>query len=116
MLVVQSCLTPCDPMGCANQTPPPMGFFRQEYWSGLPCPPPGDLSNPGIEPRSPTFQADSLPSEPPGKPRNTEMGSLSSSGYFSISGITLGFPALQVGSLQAELLEKLLPGYRLKLG
>ena len=41
----------------------------QEYWSGLPCPPLGGLSNPGIEPRSPTLQVDSLPSEPPGKPK-----------------------------------------------
>ena len=41
----------------------PWGFSRQEYWSGLPCPPPGDLPNPGIEPRSPTLQADSLPAE-----------------------------------------------------
>ena len=55
----------------------PWEFSRQEYWSGLPCPPPGDLSNPGIEPPSPTLQADSLPSEPPGKPRNTGVGSLS---------------------------------------
>ena len=45
-----------------------MGFFRQEYWSGLPCPPPGDLPDPGIEPRSPTRQADSLPFKPPGEP------------------------------------------------
>ena len=44
------------------------GFFKQEYWSGLPCPPPGGLPNPGIVPRSPSLQADSLPSEPPGKP------------------------------------------------
>jgi len=44
-----------------------MGFSRQEYWSGLPCPPPGDLPNPGIEPRSPALQVDSLQSEPPGK-------------------------------------------------
>ena len=44
----------------------PWAFSRQEYWSGLPCPP-GDLSNPGIEHRSPTLQVDSLPSEPPGK-------------------------------------------------
>ena len=52
-------------------------FSRQEYWSGLPCPPPGDLPNPGIEPRSPALQADSfLPSEPPGKPKNNEMGTL----------------------------------------
>ena len=46
----------------------PWEFSRQECWSGLPCPPPGDLCNPGIEPRSPTLQADSSPSEPPGKP------------------------------------------------
>ena len=44
-----------------------MEFSRQEYWSGLPFPSPGDLPNPGIEPRSPTLQADSLSSEPPGK-------------------------------------------------
>ena len=45
-----------------------MGFFRQEYQSGLPCPSPGELPNPGTKARSPTLQADSLPSEPPGKP------------------------------------------------
>ena len=45
-----------------------MGFSRQEYWSGLPCPPPGDLPNPRVKPRSPALQADSLPDEPPGKP------------------------------------------------
>jgi len=45
-----------------------MGFSRQEHWSGLLCPSPKDLPNPGIEPKSPTLQADSLPSEPPGKP------------------------------------------------
>ena len=52
----------------AHQAPLSTGFFRQEYWSGLPCPPPGDLPDPGIEPSSPTLQEDSLPSEPPGKP------------------------------------------------
>ena len=45
-----------------------MGFSRQEYWSGLPFPSPGDLPDPGIKPRSPALQADSLQSEPPGKP------------------------------------------------
>ena len=54
----------------------PRGFSRQEYWSVLPCPPPGDLPNPGIEPRSPALQADSLPSESPRKPKNTGVGSL----------------------------------------
>ena len=47
----------------------PWGFSRQEYWSGLPCPPPGDLPNSGIEPRSPALQVDSLPFAPPGKPK-----------------------------------------------
>ena len=47
-----------------------MGFFREEYWTGLPFPPPGDLPDLGIEPRSLALQVDSLPSEPPGK-RNT---------------------------------------------
>ena len=45
-----------------------MGFSRQEYWSGLPFPSPGDLPDPGIEPGSPALQADVLPSKPPGKP------------------------------------------------
>ena len=54
----------------AYQTPLSMGFSRQEYWSGLPFPSPGDLPDPGIEPRSPTLQADTLTSEPPGKPLN----------------------------------------------
>ena len=45
-----------------------MGFSRQEYWSGLPFASPGDIPNPGIEPRSPALQADALSSEPPGKP------------------------------------------------
>ena len=55
----------------------PWGFSRQEYWSGLSCPPPGELPNPGIELRSPALQVDSLLSESPGKPKNTGMGSLS---------------------------------------
>ena len=56
----------------AYQAPLSMGFFRQEYWSWLPCPPPWDLPDPGIEPSSPAFPAlyvDSLPIEPPGKPK-----------------------------------------------
>ena len=52
----------------AYQAPQPMEFSRQEYWSGLPFPSPGDLPNPGIKPRSPALQADALLSEPPGKP------------------------------------------------
>ena len=52
------------PWTVAHQAPPSMGFSRQEYWSGLPFPSPGDLPDPGIEPRSPTSQADALTSEP----------------------------------------------------
>ena len=52
----------------AYQAPPSMEFSRQEYWKGLPFPSSGDLPDPGGEPRSPSLQADALPSEPPGKP------------------------------------------------
>ena len=51
----------------AYQAPQSMGFSRQEYWRGLPFPSPGDLPDPEIKPRSPTLQADTLTSEPPGK-------------------------------------------------
>ena len=63
-LVAKSCLTLVTPWTVAHQAPLPMGFSRQEYWSGLPFPSPGDLPDPGIEPRSPALQADSLPTEP----------------------------------------------------
>ena len=53
------------PWTVAHQAPPYMEFSRQEYWSGLPFPSPGDLPNPGIETRSPALQADTLSSEPP---------------------------------------------------
>ena len=66
VLVAQLCLTLCDPMDCS---PPGFSveFSRQEYWSGLPFPSPGNLPDPGIKPRPPTLQADSLLSEPPEK-------------------------------------------------
>ena len=51
----------------AHQAPPSTGRSRQEYWSGLLFPSPGDLPDPGIEPRSPALRADALPSEPPGE-------------------------------------------------
>ena len=51
----------------AYQAPLTMGFSRQKYWNGLPFPSPGDLPDPGIKPQSPALQADTLPSEPPGK-------------------------------------------------
>ena len=73
-LVTQSGLTLWDPMDCSPLAPLSTGFSRQEYWSGLPCPPPGDLPDSGIKPRSPSSQADSLPSETPGKTKNTGVG------------------------------------------
>ena len=54
------------PWTIAHQAPPSMGFSRQEYWSELPVPSPGDLSDPGIEPRSLALRAEVLTSEPPG--------------------------------------------------
>ena len=60
VLVTQSCLTLYDPMDCSNQASLSMEFSRQEYWSGLPFPSPGDLPDPGIEPRSPTLWERSL--------------------------------------------------------
>ena len=66
------------PWTVACQTPLSVGFSRQEYWSGWPCPPRGDLPNPGIEltsPVSPALQVDSLPAEPLGKPLYLPSGS-----------------------------------------
>ena len=63
----------------ARQDPLSIGFSRQEYWSGLPCPPPGDLPNSGIEPPSlvsPALQ-ESLPAEPLGKPHGVQLGTIS---------------------------------------
>ena len=63
--LLQSCLTFCDPLDC--QASLSIGFSKQEYWSGLPCPPPGDLPGPGIEPTSPATPAFTI--EPLGKPK-----------------------------------------------
>ena len=67
-LVAQSRLTFVTLWTIVHQALLPMGFSRQEHYSGLPCLPPGDLPDSGIKPRSPALQADSLPSELPGKP------------------------------------------------
>jgi len=64
------------PWTITYQAPLTMGFSRQECWSGLPFPSPGDLLNAGIELRSPALQADALPSEPPGKPKETKLNVL----------------------------------------
>ena len=66
-------------------------FSRTEYWSGSPFPSPGDLPNPGIEPRYPALQVDSLPVEPQGKPKNTGVHSLSLlQGIFPTQGLNRG--------------------------
>ena len=105
-----------------------MEFSRPEYWSGQPFPSPRDLPKPGIEPRFPALQVDSLSAEPPGKPKNTGVGSLSLlhgiflaqesnwgllycrqilyqlsyQGRLPNPGIEPRFPALQVDSLLSE--------------
>ena len=75
-----------------------MGFSRQEYWSGLPFPSPGDLPDPGIEPRSPALQADALISEPPGKPMINLESVLKSSDITLLTNVYLvkamGFPVV----------------------
>ena len=72
-LFAQSYLTLCNPMDYSPPGSSVPGILQQEYWSGLPCPPPVDLPNPAIEPCRRIF----LPSEPPEKPKNTGVGSLS---------------------------------------
>ena len=67
-LVVKSCPTLATPWTVAHQAPLSMGFPRQEYWSGLPCPSPGDLSKSGVEPVSPALAGGFFTSEPPGRP------------------------------------------------
>ena len=88
------------------QAPLSMGSFQARILKWVAIPSPGDLPNPEIEPRSPKLQTDSLPSEPPGQPLNTGMGSLSLlQGIF----LTQGSPALQVYSLPVELSGKTPP-------
>ena len=84
--VTQSCPMLCDPMEYTVH-----GILQARILEWVPFPSPGDLPNPGIEPRSPTLQADSLPAEPQGKPKNTGVGSLSFlQGIFPIQGPNRG--------------------------
>ena len=73
------------PWTVAYQVLPSMGFPRQECWSGLPFPSPGDLPDPGIESGSPALQADALPSEPPGKPIPKKGNAKERSNYCTIA-------------------------------
>ena len=76
-LIAQLCLTLCDPVDCSLLGSSVHGILQTGILEWVSMPSPGDLPNPGIKPRSPALQADSLSSEPPGKPTNTGMGSLS---------------------------------------
>ena len=78
------------PWTVAHQAPLSMGFSRQEYWSGLPFPSPGDLPDPGIKPRSPALQADALTSETPGKPKEDILVNVNNVPYSSVLCIPQG--------------------------
>ena len=81
-----------------------MEFSRPEYWSGQAFPSPGDLPNPGIKPRSPALQVNSLPADPQGKPKNTGVGSLSLlQQIFLTQESNLESPALQADYVPTEL-------------
>ena len=83
-LVTSVLPTVWDPVDCSPQAPLSMGFSRQEHWSGLPCPPPGDLPHPGIEPRSPSLQAGSLPMSHQGSPQKYTIYHLLNSEFVQI--------------------------------
>ena len=100
--VAQLCLTLCDRMNCR-----PWNSSGQNTGVGSLFPSPRDLPNPGIKPRSPALQVDSLPAEPPGKPKNTGVGKpIPSPVDLPDPGIEAGSPALQADSLPTELLGK----------
>ena len=95
------------PWTAAHRAPQSMGFSRQESWSGLLFPSPGDLPDPGIEPGSPALEADALTTEPPGKPWYGEIGadkrsSLSGTGAMQqqqgcpVAGLQRGSPFLHL--------------------
>ena len=87
-----SCVQLCNPMRVACQAPLSMGILQARVQEWVAMPSSGDLTNPGIKPRSPTLQADSLPAEPPGKPMNTGVGSLSLlQGIFLTQELNRGF-------------------------
>ena len=77
VLVTQLCPTLWDPMDCSPPGSSVHGILQARILGWVPCPPPGDLHNPGINPKAPTLQVESFLSEPPGKPKNTGVGSLS---------------------------------------
>ena len=83
--LLQLCLTLCDPMDCSPPGSSIHGFSRQESWSKLPLPSPGDLPNLAIKPRSPALQANSLPTEPLGKPLVLQTSVIDNSKNFEVN-------------------------------
>ena len=102
-VVAKSCQTLVTPWTVACQAPLSMGLSRQEYWSGLPFPSPGDLPNPVIEPRSPTLQADALTSAPPESEIKSEVAQSCLTLCDPVDRNLLGFSVH--GILQARVLE-----------
>ena len=98
MKVAQSCPVLCDPTDYTVH-----GIHQARILAWVAFPSPGGLPNPGIKPRSPTLQADSLPGEPQGKPKNNGVVAYPSSRDLPDSGIEPGSPALQADSLPTEL-------------
>ena len=119
-LVAKSCPTLCNFMDCSS-SPLSMGFSRQECWSGLPCPSPGDLPDLGIKLRFPELLADSLPSEPLGKPKWTisSVQSLSRVQLFATPWIAAWQASLSItnsrSSLRLTSIESVMPSSRLIL-
>ena len=115
VLVTKSCLTLETPWSIACQALLSMGFPRQEYWSGLPFPSPMDLPDPGIEPMSPTLQADSLPPEPPGKLKFPKISCIKTAQFWRSNGedilLSLLWPQLQplIGELWSCKLHSMAP-------
>ena len=91
---LQLCPTLCEPIDSSPSGPPSLGFSRQEYWSRLPFPSPGDLHNAGIEPGSPALQTDALPSDPLRKPILKEI-----SPKYSLEGLMLKLKLKYFGQL-----------------
>ena len=103
-LVTQLCQLFATPWTVASQAPLSMGFSRQDYGSGLSCPPPGDLPNPGTEPRSPTLRGEVLYHlSHQGSPGILEWVAYILPRYLPDPGIEPESPALQVDSLPAQL-------------
>ena len=100
----ESCLTPHGPMDWGTRQ---ASLSRQEYWRGLPCPPPGNLPNPGIEPRSPVLLVDSLPPEPPMalslKKKKRKGTSRNFTDHFNIIKLTVTLPVFTLMTVSMKL-------------